>query len=42
MKVNFRGDSIQGANYDNIDHHGVSDAFDTLPGFLEPSEGNGG
>lgn len=42
VKVNFRGDSIQGANYDNIDHHGVSDAFDTLPGFLEPSEGNGG
>ena len=42
VKVNFRGDSLQGANYDNIDHHGVSDAFDTLPGFLEPSEGNGG
>lgn len=42
VKVNFRGDSLQGANYDNIDHHGVSDAYDTLPGFLEPSDGNGG
>ena len=31
-RVNFRGDSIQGANYDNIDFHGVSDAYDTLPG----------
>ena len=42
VKVNFRGDSLQGANYDNIDHFGVSDAYDTLPGFLQPSEGNGG
>ncbi|MFE5671020.1 glycoside hydrolase family 2 TIM barrel-domain containing protein [Agromyces sp. NPDC056523] len=42
VKVNFRGDSIQGANYDNIDFHGVSDAFDSLPGFLEPSTDNGG
>jgi hypothetical protein len=40
--INFRGDSLQGANYDNIDHHGRSDAYDTLPGFLEPSQGNGG
>ena len=31
-RINFRGDSLQGANYDNIDHHGVSDAYDTLPG----------
>ena len=42
VKVNFRGDSLQGANYDNIDHFGISDAYDTLPGFLEPSDGNGG
>lgn len=42
VRVNFRGDSLQGANYDNIDHHGVSDAFDTLPGFLAPSGDNGG
>ena len=41
-RVNFRGDSIQGANYDNIDYHGISDAYDTLPGFLKPSAGNAG
>ena len=41
-RVNFRGDSIQGANYDNIDYHGVSDAYDTFPGFLKPSAGNAG
>jgi hypothetical protein len=42
VRVNFRGDSLQGANYDNIDHHGRSDAYDTLPGFLKPSLDNGG
>jgi hypothetical protein len=42
VKVNFRGDSLQGANYDNIDHHGRGDAYDTYPGFLQPSQGNGG
>ena len=41
-RINLRGDSLQGANYDNIDNHGRGDAFDTLPGFLEPSAGNGG
>ena len=41
-KVNFRGDSLQGANYDNIDFHGRGDAYDTLPGFLRPSGDNGG
>ena len=41
-RVNFRGDSIQGANYDNIDHYGISDAYDTFPGFLKPSAGNPG
>ena len=40
--MNFRGDSLQGANYDNIDFHGRGDAYDTLPGFLKPSEDNGG
>jgi hypothetical protein len=42
VRVNFRGDSLQGANYDNIDFHGISDAYDTFPGFLQPSDGNGG
>jgi hypothetical protein len=38
VRVNFRGDSLQGANYDSI----TSDAYDVLPGFLPPSAGNGG
>ena len=42
VPVNFRGDSLQGANYDNIDFHGISDAYDTFPGFLRPSGDNGG
>ncbi|WP_129337314.1 glycoside hydrolase family 2 TIM barrel-domain containing protein [Cellulomonas endophytica] len=42
VRINFRGDSLQGANYDNIDHHGVSDAFDTLPGFRAPTRDNPG
>ena len=42
MKVNFRGDNLQGANYDNINNCGNGDAYDTLPGFLPPSDGNGG
>ena len=38
IRVNFRGDNIQGANYDSINTgKGVSDAFDLLPGFLPPS-----
>ncbi len=40
--VNFRGDSIQGANFDSIDNFGKGDAVDTLPGFLKPSATNGG
>jgi hypothetical protein len=36
--VNFRGDNIQGANYDSINNgKGTSDAYDLLPGFLPPS-----
>ena len=42
MRINFRGDSLQGANYDNIDNHGVGDAYDTLPGFLAPTRSNPG
>ncbi|WP_327430266.1 RICIN domain-containing protein [Streptomyces sp. NBC_01236] len=42
VRVNFRGDSLQGADYDRIDHGGKGDAYDTLPGFLPPSTGNGG
>lgn len=38
IRVNFRGDNIQGANYDSINiGKGTSDAFDLLPGFLPPS-----
>ena len=40
--INFRGDSLQGADYDSIDYYGKTDAFDTLPGFLAPSDANGG
>ncbi|MDX2186594.1 MAG: glycoside hydrolase family 2 TIM barrel-domain containing protein [Opitutaceae bacterium] len=42
VRVNFRGDSLQVANYDRIDHGGKGDAIDTLPGFLPPSESNPG
>lgn len=41
-RINFRGDSLQGANYDNINNHGVGDAYDTLPGFLAPTKSNPG
>jgi len=38
IRVNFRGDNIQGANYDSINNgKGTSDAYDLLPGFLPPS-----
>ena len=37
VRVNLRGDSLQGANYDRIDHNGRGDAFHTYPGFLPPS-----
>lgn len=40
IRVNFRGDSFQGANYDGINYGGgVSDAYDTLPGFLPGTNG---
>ena len=42
LHVNFRGDSLQEANYDSIDNDGKGDAYDTLPGFLAPSPSNGG
>ncbi|MGW3890431.1 RICIN domain-containing protein [Micromonospora chokoriensis] len=42
VRVNFRGDSLQGANYDRVNNGGKGDAYDTLPGFLPPSSGNGG
>ncbi len=42
-RVNFRGDSLQGADYDSIDNgSGRGDAYDTLPGFLPPSPHNAG
>jgi len=43
IRVNFRGDNLQGADYDNIFYNGGrSDAYDTLPGFLPPAGGNPG
>jgi hypothetical protein len=42
VRVEFRGDSIQGANYDNIDHGGRGDAYGTYPGFLPTSPENAG
>ncbi|TLP52172.1 RICIN domain-containing protein [Microbispora triticiradicis] len=42
VRVNFRGDNLQGADYDRVDNAGKGDAYDTLPGFLPPSAGNGG
>ena len=42
VRANLRGDSLQGAMYDRIDHGGKGDAYDTFPGFLPRSPGNGG
>jgi len=43
VRVNFRGDNLQGADYDSIKTaKDVSDAYDLLPGFLPPSVSNPG
>jgi hypothetical protein len=43
VRVNFRGDNLQGADYDSINFGGgAGDAFDTFPGFLPPSATNPG
>ncbi|MEV8436118.1 RICIN domain-containing protein [Actinosynnema sp. NPDC051121] len=42
VRLNYRGDNLQGADYDRIDNGGKGDAYDTLPGFLPPSSGNPG
>jgi len=43
VRVNFRGDNLQGADYDSIKTaKDVSDAYDLLPGFLPPSANNPG
>ena len=42
IRVNYRGDNIQGANYDSIDNNGKSDAYDMLPGFMPPTAQNPG
>jgi hypothetical protein len=42
IRVNLRGDSLQGAMYDRIDHAGKGDAYDTYPGFLPASRSNPG
>lgn len=40
IRVNFRGDSLQGADYDSIAYGGgPGDAYDTLPGFLPGTNG---
>ena len=40
IRVNFRGDSLQGADYDSIVYDGGhGDAYDTLPGFLSGTNG---
>lgn len=40
IRVNFRGDSLQGANYDRIDYGGgQGNAYDTYPGFLSGENG---
>ena len=39
--VNFRGDNMNGLDYDSIlTGTGRGDAFDTVPGFMPPSAGN--
>jgi hypothetical protein len=42
IRVNYRGDNLQGANYDSIDSNGKSDAYDMLPGFMPPTAQNPG
>ena len=45
VPIKFRGDNIQGADYDSIKNTGVkdnSDAYDLFPGFLPPSTNNPG
>lgn len=42
IRIKFRGDNLQVANYDRIDNGGKGDAIDTLPGFLPPSTNNPG
>jgi len=43
VRVNFRGDNQQGADYDSINTgKGVSDAYDLVPGFLPASASNPG
>lgn len=43
IRVNFRGDSLQGVDYDSINNGaGFGDAYDTFAGFLPPSPQNPG
>jgi len=45
VPIKFRGDNIQGADYDSIKTAGAkdnSDAYDLFPGFLPPSASNPG
>jgi hypothetical protein len=44
VRVNLRGDNLQGVNYDsiNITGKGLGDAYDLYAGFLPPSAGNTG
>jgi hypothetical protein len=45
VPIKFRGDNVQGADYDSIKNVGAkdsSDAYDLFPGFLPPSANNAG
>ena len=45
MAIKFRGDNVQGADYDSIKTAGAkdnSDAYDLFPGLLPPSATNPG
>ena len=42
VRVNFRGDNLQVANYDRVNNGGQGDAIHTLPGFLPPSDSSPG
>ena len=45
VPIKFRGDNVQGADYDSIKNAGMkdsSDAYDLFPGFLPPSANNPG
>src|SRR3954447_9861877 len=42
VRINYRGDSFQPADYDSIDNGGRGDAIDTLPRLLKPTPAHSG